>query len=113
MNNFAGRKSRAEQDWDTAEKGRRNHFYKFRVPFSLFESLDLKGTQVSDRGLTHLRGLTKLDYLDLDGTQVTDAGLEYLKDLTALDRVFLRKTRVTDDGTKKVKQARPSLEVSR
>ena len=34
--------------------------------------LHLGGTQVTDAGLAHLNGLTKLYYLDLDGTKVSD-----------------------------------------
>ena len=37
-------------------------------------SVVLRGTQVSDAGLAHLRGLTQLWHLDLNKTQVTDAG---------------------------------------
>lgn len=32
----------------------------------------LDGTEVTDAGLVHLAGLTKLKELDLDGTQVVD-----------------------------------------
>ena len=34
---------------------------------------------MTDAGLEHLKGLTKLQWLDLAGTEVTDAGLEHLK----------------------------------
>ena len=36
-------------------------------------------TQVTDAGLVHLKGLTKLGLLDLSDTQVTDAGVAELK----------------------------------
>ena len=39
---------------------------------------------MTDAGLEHLEGLTKLQGLDLKGTEVTDAGLEYLNGLTKL-----------------------------
>ena len=38
-------------------------------------SMTLNGTQVTDAGLAHLTGLTKLEMLFLDGTKITDAGL--------------------------------------
>ena len=34
---------------------------------------------VTDAGLVHLKGLTKLHYLNLVGTEVTDAGIAELK----------------------------------
>ncbi|HIE98042.1 MAG TPA: hypothetical protein EYQ63_13760 [Fuerstia sp.] len=34
---------------------------------------------VTDAGLEHLKGLTKLNFLDLNVTQVTDAGLAEIK----------------------------------
>ena len=36
--------------------------------------VDLFGTEVTDVGLVHLKGMTKLYALWLNGTQVTDAG---------------------------------------
>jgi hypothetical protein len=41
-------------------------------------------TQVTDAGLVHLLGLTKLQALAIDGTQVTDAGLVHLKGMKEL-----------------------------
>ena len=41
-------------------------------------------SSLSDAGLAHLKGLTKLSHLDLTDTQVTDAGLVHLKGLTKL-----------------------------
>ena len=42
-------------------------------------SIDLRGTQVTDAGLEHLKGLTGLEYVYLNNTQITDAGVEDLK----------------------------------
>ncbi len=41
--------------------------------------LNLEGTQITDAGLEHLTGLTKLETLWLDDTQVTDTGVAELK----------------------------------
>jgi hypothetical protein len=49
-----------------------------------FSGLNLDTTRVSDVGLTHLNGLTKLSTLFIPHTQVTDAGLEHLKGLSNL-----------------------------
>jgi len=61
-------------------------------------SVDLTSVQVTDAGLVHLKGLTKLEKLHLDGTRVTDAGLIHLKGLTSLDNLSLTGTDVTDAG---------------
>jgi predicted Zn finger-like uncharacterized protein len=58
----------------------------------------LDGTQITDKGLVHLNGLTSLETLYLSDTQVTDAGLEHLKDLTSLNTLFLNNTQITDGG---------------
>src|SRR3989304_6984363 len=47
----------------------------------------LRGTQVTDAALEHLKGLTNLQELQLHCPQVTDAGLEHLKGLTSLQRL--------------------------
>ncbi|MEO2014843.1 MAG: hypothetical protein ABGZ53_10770 [Fuerstiella sp.] len=47
----------------------------------------LDGTQITDKGLVSLNGLTSMTTLYLSDTQVTDAGLEHLKDLISLNTV--------------------------
>jgi hypothetical protein len=44
----------------------------------------LRGHNVTDAGLVHLKGPTKLQRLNLSGTEVTDAGLVHLKGLRNL-----------------------------
>ena len=56
------------------------------------------GTKVTDAGLVHLKGLTKLEFLSLSNTPVTDAGLKHLKELTKLQYLSLSNTKVTDAG---------------
>src|SRR5262249_22199444 len=55
-------------------------------------------TQVTDAGLSHLKGLDHLEVLRLDGTQVTDAGMIHLKGLKSLNQLGLCSTRITDAG---------------
>jgi hypothetical protein len=43
------------------------------------ESLDLRGTTVTDAGLVHLSGFMVLGGLYLNGTKVTKIGIEELK----------------------------------
>ena len=66
--------------------------------FSRLQWLFLSGTRVTDEGLAHLRGLSKLYHLDLSGTRVTDAGLAHLRDLSELVVLNLSSTRATDAG---------------
>jgi hypothetical protein len=75
---------------------------------------------VTDAGLKHLKGLTKLEILSLGSTsgpigntQVTDAGLENLKGLTKLKSLTLWGTRVTADGRKKLQESLPGCNIDR
>ena len=65
--------------------------------------LNLSHTQVTDAGLVHLKGLTKLGQLCLDNTQITDAGLAHLKGLTNLFHLQLADTSITDAGLESLK----------
>ena len=75
--------------------------------------VDFNETQVTDAGLMHLKGLTKLELLYLNRTQITDAGLEHLKGLTNLEDLWLNGTQVTDEGVKKLQQALPNCGIHR
>ncbi len=77
------------------------------------QELYLDGTEVTDAGLVHLKGLTSLRRLLLSDTKVTDAGLVHLKGLTSLQALNLRYTKVTDAGVKKLQQALPNCKISR
>jgi internalin A len=66
-------------------------------------SVDLRGTQITDAGLEHLKGLTSLKSLYLNGTQITDAGLEHLKVLNSLTQLNLGRTKITDAGLEHLK----------
>jgi hypothetical protein len=69
-----------------------------RSPDKPVIDVELTGTEVTDAGLEHLKGLTTLQMLDLSGTEVTDAGLEHLKGLAKLRTLDLAVTKVTDAG---------------
>jgi serine/threonine protein kinase len=66
--------------------------------FTNLKTLRLSGAQVTDTGLAHLQALTKLQTLYLSGIQVTDAGLAHLQALTKLQTLHLSSTQVTDAG---------------
>ena len=53
---------------------------------------------MTDLGVRHLSGLSRLRHLDLSGTGITDQGLEVLQRLPELETVSLAWTRVTDAG---------------
>ena len=71
----------------------------------------LDGTQITDPGLTHLKGLKHLCELDLGDTQITDAGLESLEGLLELKELDLSATKVTDEGVKKLQLALPNCKI--
>src|SRR5262249_52900125 len=51
--------------------------------------LQLRGTDLDDRGLASFAQLKKLRQLDISGTRVTDEGVRELRHLTALDHLLL------------------------
>jgi len=68
------------------------------------QTLDLSHSKVTDAGLEHLKGLTRLQTLALsECMKVTDAGLERLKGLTQLQTLVLTRTQVTDAGLEHLK----------
>ena len=71
----------------------------------------LNDNKVTNAGLVHLKGLTKLGILGLRNTKVSDAGLEHLKGLTSLFKLLLLKTKVTDEGVKGMQAALPNCEI--
>ncbi len=68
-------------------------------PLHELKQLELKGTQATDEGLKHLRGLTRLERLFLRGvTDVSDAGAAHLAGLKDLKLLHLTGSRITDAG---------------
>src|SRR5262249_13523169 len=76
------------------------------------DQLGLAGTQVSDAGLVHLKGFTKLTGLWLQYTQVSDAGLVHLQGLTILRTLYLTGTQVSDAGLDQLKGLRRLKEIN-
>lgn len=66
------------------------------------DTLDLRKTMVSDRGLANLaqRGMKNLRVLNLQSTRVTGAGLASLRRFPALETVTLSASTLTDIGCK-------------
>src|SRR4051812_17835959 len=66
--------------------------------------VDLRGTQITDADLSHLKGLEQLRELNLRQTQISDAGLIHLTGLKNLQVLALGKTQVTDGGLVHIKE---------
>jgi hypothetical protein len=78
------------------------------------ETLSLENTLVTDAGLEHLSGLSNnLDYLWLDNMQVTDAGLAHLAGLKGLRHLWLANTQVTNAGVAELQKALPNCRIYR
>jgi hypothetical protein len=73
--------------------------------------LQMPGTRVTDAGLEHLKGLTKLHGLYLGQTRITDAGLKHLEGLTGLRDLGLLETQVTDAAVQQLKQSLPTTTI--
>lgn len=74
------------------------------------EVLDLwRCGNVTDAGLEHLEGMPSLRRLSLWNTEITDVGLGHVLRLTSLRELDLSHTRITRDGLEQVK-ALPSLQ---
>ncbi|MGQ0633765.1 MAG: leucine-rich repeat domain-containing protein [Planctomycetaceae bacterium] len=75
--------------------------------------LHLEKTKITDKGLEPLKGLENLEYLNLYGTEITDVGLAHLEGLKKLKSLYLWQTKVTDDGVKRLQEAIPGLKIIR
>jgi internalin A len=71
---------------------------------SYVQMLILGGSELTDAGLVHLKGLINLRTLDLGNTKVTDAGMIHLKGLNNLEGLSLAGTKVSDVGIAQLKR---------
>ena len=67
-------------------------------------AVDLRGAQITDAALKHLKELKGLQTFLLYGTQITDAGLKELKELKGLQVLVLNDAQITDAGLKDLKE---------
>ena len=65
-----------------------------------FTATEPKAPRITDAGLKHLAGLTKLEYLNLQGQHITDEGLKHLSGMTNLQTLSLSFSGITDEGLK-------------
>ena len=73
--------------------------------------LNLDYTDVGDKGLEALGGLTNLQRLSLDSTNVTDASVGRLEGFRQLRKLNLYHTFVTEKGYRQVREAVPRCEI--
>jgi hypothetical protein len=72
----------------------------------------LRGTLVTDAGLSQLAGLKRLEALGLGNTRVTDAGLVRLRGMTRLQHLHLRGTRVTEAAVEELQKSLPKASIT-
>lgn len=73
-------------------------------------SLDGGALNITDEGLSHIRGCKKLRVLNLEISDVTDDGLANIRDCTRLEELWLCNTRVSNVGLQRIARL-PSLSV--
>jgi len=76
---------------------------QFVQPLTGLQSLTL-GPQITDAGLSHLKGLSELNMLNLANTQFTGAGFEHLVELKNLQGLNLSGSQVSDTGMESARQ---------
>lgn len=76
-------------------------------PLQNLETLDLRETAITDRGMHDLLQFKNLTYLSLERTSVTDAALEELVKLPKVRVITLIGTKVTEAGLAKARSALP------
>jgi len=72
--------------------------------FPNLQYLHILYNNITDEGVAHLKGLSKLKLLDLRGCVVSDDGLAEIKDLPNLKSLKLRSKAISDAGMEHVKQ---------
>ena len=79
--------------------------------FTHLVDLNLDYTDVSDKGLETLGGLSKLERLSLDSTNVTDACAKRLGEFRQLHKLNLYHTFFTAAGYQQIRAAVPECEI--
>ena len=67
--------------------------------------------ELTDDGLVHLQGMTKLTFLHLGSTAVGDKGLSHLEHLKALKDLKVTRTAVTSAGVAELNKKLPQTAI--
>lgn len=73
------------------------------------QRIHLENTSITDLGLVHLKGLKNLSYLNLYQTAISDKGLKHLEGLKNLKQLFLWQSKATPDGIKLLRKILPNV----
>jgi len=79
--------------------------------FEKLETLDLIGTNITDKDVKYLRRVRSLRVLFLGGTKITDAALRDLEHLNQLWYLDVSRTPITTPGSRALAAALPSCDV--
>jgi Leucine-rich repeat (LRR) protein len=90
--------SRGLSDKGVAQLQGLQNLKRFDLRNESFTATEPKAPRITDAGLKHLAGLTKLEYLNLQGQHITDVGLKHLSGMTHLESLALSFSGITDKG---------------
>lgn len=103
-------------EWPRVQLGQKLDLFNTKVTDDdlgyLLSSLDelrflsLAQTNISDKGLVHLKRLKRLQELHLDNTGITNKGLDMLAGISSLQVLDLKHTRISDEGLAALKPLR-------
>jgi uncharacterized membrane protein len=94
-----------------AETGIRDADLDLIAQFSNLRRLRIENNPVSDRGISELKALSKLEVLNLNGTQITALGLVPLLEIKSLKSLYLWNTRVGAQDEPVLKMSAASVKV--
>ena len=74
------------------------------LPFHYLQMLDIGDNKITNQGLIHLAGLSKLLKLSLWRCEISSKGLKYLAKIQSLKFIDLSWNKVTNDGMRTLKE---------
>jgi hypothetical protein len=87
------------------------HYASEPIEIQLFSDRGMSPDKFGDDEAEQIGLFTELEWLVLFDTKLTDAGLRHLKGLTKLRRLDIERTDVTEAGVNKLQQSLPEVDV--